>query len=272
MIVNHKIAKSIITTSKLPDADFVINPYIGCNHHCVYCYAEFMSRFTGHSGEAWGSFIDVKEGYSLPNLKKYKGKSILLGSATDPYNPLEKKYEKTRSLLKAFAGSTAKIEILTKSNLVLRDIDLLRGIPDLRIGISLSTTNADFARLTEAAAPSPEQRISALRTLHEAGIKTYAFISPIFPYLSDWKAVVSRAWKYTDMVCFENLNLRGAYKKRVLDLVRDYYPKHYAKFAEVYRSREAFRTYWKVQAELIEQFMQGKPHKLYFFHEDIRKK
>jgi DNA repair photolyase len=273
MIINHVEAKSIITKSKLPDADYVINPYIGCNHGCVYCYAEFMSRFTGHVNEKWGDFMDIKEGYPMPKPRKFEGNCVLFGSATDPYNPLEKKYQKTRELLNLFAESKAKvkIEILTKSALVKRDMYLLTRIPGIRVGISLSTTDANFARLIERHAPSPEERFDTMRVLSEAGIRVYAFISPIFPFFSDWRAVAAEAERYAGEICFENLNLRGGYKKRVLDLIKEKYPEKYGDFEAVYNSKEAFRAYWKNEARIIEKFMKGKKHKIYFFHEEIKK-
>jgi DNA repair photolyase len=273
MIINHVEAKSIITKSKLPDADYVINPYVGCNHGCVYCYAEFMSRFTGHGNEKWGDYMDIKEGYPLPKLQNLEGRCILFGSATDPYNPLEKKYQKTRELLKYFAGSKtkAKVEILTKSTLVKRDIDLLTQIPDIRVGISVSTTDADFARSIERHAPSPQERFDTMRILSEAGIAVYAFISPIFPLFSDWRAVAAEAEKYAREICLENLNLRGGYKKRVLDLIGKKFPEEYRDFEDVYNSKESFRIYWTNEAKAIEKFLKGKKYKLYFFHEKIKK-
>ncbi|GHU70282.1 radical SAM mobile pair protein B [Spirochaetia bacterium] len=273
MNINQVKAASIITKSKLPDADYVINPYIGCNHGCVYCYAEFMSRFTGHGNEKWGDYMDIKDGYPIPRLEKFEGKSILFGSATDPYNPLEKKYQKTRELLKVFAESRVKVrvEILTKSALVKRDLDLLTRIPNIRVGISLSTTDADFARIIERHAPSPQERIDTMRVLHEAGIPVYAFISPIFPFFSDWKAVVSRAEKYADEICFENLNLRGGYKKRVLDIIRDKYPEKQGDFERIYTDKETFHNFWQNEADVIKKYMKGKKYKIYFFHEEIKK-
>jgi DNA repair photolyase len=274
MIINHVEAKSIITKSKLPGADYVINPYIGCNHGCVYCYAEFMSRFTGHGGEKWGDFMDIKEGYPLPKLRNFEGTCILFGSATDPYNPLEKKFQKTRKLLEFFAENKANvtIDILTKSTLIKRDLDLLVRIPGARVGISLSTTDSIFARVVERHAPSPQERLDTMRVLSKAGITVYTFISPIFPFFSDWKAVVAEAGKYTDEICFENLNLRGGYKKRILDLIKDKYPDKYRNFEIIYTSKEAFRSYWMKEARIIEKFMSGKNYKLYFFHEEIKKK
>ena len=121
-------AASIITKSHLPDADYVINPYAGCTHKCIYCYARFMKRFTGHN-ENWGEFIDVKVNapdLNPPDTTKYRGKSIFMSSVTDPYLPLEKKYELTRKILEKLIPLQPDLGILTKSDLVLRDIDLLR--------------------------------------------------------------------------------------------------------------------------------------------------
>ena len=120
--------KSIIVKSGLPGADFVINPYIGCVHGCIYCYARFMKRFTGHL-EPWGDFVDVK--INGPDLipekwSKYQGKSIIIGSVTDAYQPIEKKYQLTRRILEKLIPLQPDLEIITKSDLVLRDIDLLK--------------------------------------------------------------------------------------------------------------------------------------------------
>jgi DNA repair photolyase len=270
MRVNTVNVKNLLIRSKLPDADFVINPYIGCNHGCIYCYAEFMSRFTGHAGEKWGEYIDVKQ-CSKPLPLKAAGESILIGSTTDPYNPYEKKHEKTQGILRQLQNTDAHVEILTKSPLVVRDIDLLSRMKDVCVGISLSTMDEEFSRLTERHTAAPRERLDAMRKLSDAGITVYAFISPIFPFLSDWRRVADKAGRYAAYTCFENLNLRGAYKGAVLKFVERYYPKQAESFGEIYRSKERFKVYWQgVEAE-IRSYMAGKPYRLYFFHEKIRK-
>jgi len=270
MRVNTVNVKNLLVRSKLPDADFVINPYIGCNHGCVYCYAEFMSRFTGHAGEKWGEYIDVKQCCkSLP--LKISGQSILIGSTTDPYNPFEKKYEKTRDILRQLQNTDSHLEILTKSPLVVRDIDLLSRIKDVCVGISISSTDENFSRLTERHAASPRQRLDAMRTLSKAGIAVYAFISPIFPFLSDWKRVADKVSKYAAYTCFENLNLRGAYKSAVLNLVARHYPQWAESFSEIYRDKKCFSTYWQDVEREIRSYMKEKPYRLYFYHEKIKK-
>jgi len=264
--------KSLINKSKLPDADYVVNPYVGCNHGCVYCYAQFMCRFSGHNGDEWGSFIDVKRGGKLP--KNLDGKSILIGSVTDPYNPLEKKYRATQTAIERLLehNKSANIEILTKSPLVLRDVDLLKQMPNIRVGISLSTTDEKLARLTEKHAATPKQRLDAACELYKSGIPVYIFISPIFPYLSDWRAVADAADAFADMVCFENLNLRANYRTAVLDLVKADFPEVYPQFSMLYSDKSLLRDYWENEAEQIRKYMNGKKYKLYFFHDEIKKK
>ena len=149
--------KSIITKSNLPDADLVINPYIGCEYACKYCYADFMRRFSGHGSEDWGSFIDVKiNAPDTINPKKIKKDSlILVGSVTDPYQPLEKKYQLTKRCLEILLESQPRIEILTKSALILRDISLLQRFKNLRVGISIGILDERLSKQLEPRAALP---------------------------------------------------------------------------------------------------------------------
>jgi DNA repair photolyase len=270
MNVNVIKAKDILTKSKLPDADFVINPYVGCNHGCIYCYAEYMSRFTGHK-EKWGDFIDIKDCEKPINMRRIIGHTVLLGSSTDPYNPLEKKWEVTRNALKQLTVADTRVEILTKSPLVLRDVDILRQLKDVHVGVSISTVDDGFARIIERYAPSPTSRVDAMRSLQAAGIPVYAFISPIFPLVSDYTEVVRAVEPYVEMICFENLNLRGAYKRTVLNVIRGCRPDKYEEFSNIYSSRENFVGFWLGVEREIREFMIGKNYRVYFFHGKVEK-
>jgi len=229
-----------------------------------------MCRFSGHNGEEWGSFMDVKHGGDIRG--NLKGKSVLFGSVTDPYNPLEKRFRATRSALERMQDSGADIEILTKSPLVLRDIDLLKKIPNVSVGISLSTTDEKFVRLVEAHTSSPEQRINTLKELNKAGIPVYLFVSPIFPFLSDWKSTVDSVISFADKVCFENLNLRADYRTATLKLIEENYPELYPRFSAIYQNKIRFKEYWESEAQKIREHMRGRNYKIYFFHENIKKK
>ena len=127
--------KNVMTKSTLPVGGYSVNPYIGCTHNCKYCYASFMKRFTGHS-EPWGAFLDVKHWPDIKNPQKYRGQRVVIGSVTDGYLPQEEVYGRTRSLLEQLKTSGAKLMICTKSDLVLRDLDLLTQMPDVTVSWS----------------------------------------------------------------------------------------------------------------------------------------
>ena len=184
-------AKSILIQSKLPDADFVINPYIGCRYGCTYCYASFMGRFVEKKVKDWGNYIFIKENApeilkkDLKKLKnKGKGKSILLSSVTDPYQGVEAKYKLTRKCIEILLdwGFEGTLGILTKSNLVLRDMDLLTLFKNAEVGLTVTSTDDDISKYFEKYAPPASQRLDTLKKLNAGRIKTYAFVGPLLPH------------------------------------------------------------------------------------------
>jgi DNA repair photolyase len=181
MIVKEIQAKSILSASKI--YDYVINPYVGCQHACSYCYARFMKRFTGHT-EPWGQFVDVKinAGELLPiELKKKKQGSIWISGVCDPYQPLEAKYKLTRKCLEILARHSWPVFIQTRSPLVLRDLDILKNVKNIEVGFSIATADDSVRKLFEPHAPPIGERLRALGELHRSGIRTYAMIAPMLP-------------------------------------------------------------------------------------------
>lgn len=214
MSINEVSCKGILTKSNLPEVDYCINPYIGCMHKCVYCYASFMRRFTGHKGQKWGSFLDIKvnaaEVLGKQRLSKKKKGTILIGSVTDAYQAIERKYGLTRKILEALVGQGFPISILTKSSLVTRDIDLFGRMEDIEVGITITSLDDRASRIFEAGASLPRERIKALAFLKESGIKTYAFIGPILPGVTDLRKILEEVEGKVDFVMFESLNLNKA--------------------------------------------------------------
>lgn len=233
--------KSVLTKSNLPVSDYSVNPYVGCTHACKYCYASFMKRFTNHP-EPWGEFLDVKHWPEMTNPEKYKGKELFIGSVTDPYNPQEEEYGRTRALLQQLKGSGVKISIQTKSDLVLRDMELIRTFPDARVGFSINTLDERFKDDMDNAV-SIERRLEAMRQFHEAGIRTTCFISPIFPGITDVMAIIERVKDRCNLVWLENLNLRGNYKSVIMDNIRDKYSELLSLYEEIYLKNK--RAYWE---------------------------
>lgn len=269
VIVKRVITKDYLTKSNLPASDFVINPYVGCPHACKYCYASFMKRFTEHT-ENWGSFIDIKECEKAININKIKGKSVYLSSVTDCYNLFEEQYRVTREILEQLVDAECELTISTKSKLVVRDIDLLRKFSNLKVAVSINTLEEEF-RADMDNASSILDRLKALQELHQAGINTVLFMSPIFPYITDWKAIISETRDYVNEYWFENLNLRGAYKQIILQYIDSHYPKRSNAYRSIYIQKD--EAYWEQLTHELEEYCSKESirYKNYFYHEKLVK-
>ena len=258
-----------LTKSNLPASDYVINPYVGCPHGCKYCYASFMKRFTGHQ-EEWGTFIDIKRCDKKINLNQIKNKTVFLSSVTDCYNKMEEKYEITKDILKQLISSECYLSISTKSSLILRDIELLKQIKNVTVSMSINTLDENFKNDMDNAA-SIEKRLETLKELHNNGIYTILFMSPIFPYITEWKEIIEKSKDYIDEYWFENLNLRGQYKVSIMNYIKERYPQYYEKYVEIYNKNN--KQYWINLAQEINNYCDKNKlnYKNYFYPEELVK-
>ncbi len=258
--------KTYITKSKIPGVAHVINPYVGCPHKCLYCYAEFMRKFSAHR-EPWGEFLDVKLcNTSLPPSQLFH-QSVMLSSVTDPYNPFEKKYELTRRILQQLVNCQAYVSVLTKSALVVRDIDLLKKLPSCEVALSFSTVDEKVRKQLEPGTSTIEEKVTALKTLHEAGLKTAVMAAPLLPGISDWKAIVQQTAPYVDEFRFDSLNMKGTFERRVMDFIDVHYPQLLPLYHEIYQEKK--QQYWQQLEAEIRAY--GKANKLavhVFFSKD----
>jgi DNA repair photolyase len=188
--------KTIITRNESPDISFdrSINPYRGCEHGCVYCYARPTHAYLGFSpGLDFETKLFVKEGaaelltreLSAPN---YRPGVIALGANTDPYQPIERQYRVTRSVLEVLARANHPVGIVTKSSLVVRDLDILapmaaKGL--VKVCLSVTTLDRDLARKMEPRAATPERRLEAIEKLAAAGVPVGVMVAPIIPAVND---------------------------------------------------------------------------------------
>ncbi|MFO0793792.1 MAG: radical SAM protein [Candidatus Brocadiaceae bacterium] len=220
-IVREIKAKSVLTKSGIPGIDYCINPYVGCFHGCRYCYATFMKRFTGHQ-EPWGSFVDVKinaPAILKKQLARARRGNVLISSVTDGYQPIEVKYKLTRQCLEVLLECQFPVDILTKSPLVLRDMDIMKKFKEIEVGLTITTDNENMRKVFEPHAPHVSERMKALKTLHNHGIKTYAFIGPVLPMNPD--ALSEKLSPYVDSVIIDRMNYTSKtvsiYKRLNLD-------------------------------------------------------
>lgn len=207
--------KSILTKSQInaEEGMLVANPYIGCTHSCIYCYATFMIRFSGHAGQKWGTFVDIKHWKPLTERQKagLKDKSIMIASVTDAYQPIEKTACRTQELLEELKDTGASVQILTKSTLCLRDLPIFKSFKGkIAIGFSINTLDDKWKKELDYGS-KPSDKLNALKTLHENGIYTYVFIAPIMPAVTDVKGILSVLDKqcHVNEVWLDKLNLES---------------------------------------------------------------
>ena len=279
--ITTRQVKAILNPSNLPHLDLAANPYLGCTHGCVYCYARYMQRQSSARGP-WGSFVEVKDWPGLTvahDARRLNGKRIILGSATDPYLPEEVEFNRTRQLLTqlraidqhcrgvtpqlhladivaakmapapvqgslltdleaegAAEGAVSvpvpeaarvaqglNLTLITKSDLILRDLELLAQFPQLRVVFSINTLDEQLKAQLDRA-PSIARRLTALQRCHEAGLATSCFIAPIMPGLTDVAAIIHAVRPWCDQIWLDRLNLSPCCKEPVLQYIATQHP------------------------------------------------
>jgi len=214
-------AKSILSKSQV--YDYALNPYVGCQHRCVYCYAKFMKRFTGHR-ERWGEFVDVK--INAPELlsrevKKKRAGRVWISGVCDPYQPLEKEHRITERCLNILTENGWPLTVQTKSALVLRDIETLRKADHAEVGITITTADDKISAIFEPGASSSGERIETLAHLHSKGIRTFAMVAPILPGAED---LVIALKGHVEYVILDRLNYHyadGEYKRYKMEWAKE---------------------------------------------------
>lgn len=245
MKIVETTAKSIITASKLPDADYVVNPYTGCSFACSYCYASFMGRFVGEPIESWGNYVYIKtnavelfEKELRAFSSERRNSSILLSSVTDAWQGPEKKYRLARGILEILVRNKypGSVSILTKSPLVVDDLPLIAQLPSPDVGVTITSTDDAVSRVFEAHAPVASARLKILKAFNDAGVPTYAFVGPLFPHfrfvpdkLEQLFAGIAETG--TKEIYVEQINLSAYIRKRLDSVMRDAAPELVSAYA-----------------------------------------
>jgi DNA repair photolyase len=219
VLVTWVKCRRALTRSGLPGLDYALNPYIGCQHGCRYCYAPSTLRIWSRN---WGSFVDVKENLLEAleaDLEKLQPGVIGLATVTDPYQPVERRLLLTRSCLERISETRFHVSIQTKSDLVVRDLPLMDP-ESVDIGFTITTMNDQLAGLLEPNAPRPGARAEGLMKAFEKGFKTWVFYGPIIPMVNDDREtmleIINLAEKAGGEVLYDRLNV----KRGVLDRMR----------------------------------------------------
>lgn len=234
--------RPIIKPGRVDGYAFQLDPYVGCQHHCYYCYA------LNQAETDWDREVQIHRdlvGQLDDELSSLEPQPIYIGWSSDAYQPVESEYQQTRSVLELLAGRGFSVCVLTKSDLVTRDINLYSRMPGSSVGISIAFDDEDVRQLFEANSPPNERRVGALKQLHDAGIETYILICPVMPFLTDVRKLIDNVAPYSDTIWFYALSV-DARADRNWHNLQGILESHFPELVEAY-SEIAFRAdhaYW----------------------------
>ncbi|CAG0969280.1 hypothetical protein METP3_01341 [Methanosarcinales archaeon] len=249
MIKEVKV-KTALSPSKLPGLDYALNPYMGCEHACVYCYAPSVIHWD--KGK-WGELVEVK--VNLPRILskelRMKKKGVVgLGTVTDPYQPAEKKYEITRRCLELLLLHDFPVCIQTKSSLVLRDMDLLKRFSNLEAGVTLTALDESVRAKMEPGASTVEERLRTLSELSKNGINTWVFLGPVMPCITDVDALVEAiAQVKPKYVLVDRLRLKEGVWEGVRQFITGFKPELLKGYERIFLKGEDYYS------EVFERFL-----------------
>jgi DNA repair photolyase len=249
-------AKSVINAVAGMPFSWSINPYRGCYHQCRFCYARRTHTYLEEDGvNNWGSKIYVKVNAAAvvrTELAKrsWKREPVAIGTVTDPYQPLEGRYRITRGILEAMRDYQSPANLITRSPLVVRDIDVLQAlarVASTHVSISISTLDEQLAREIEPTVAPPRQRLRAVQMLADAGIHVNVALAPVLPHITDTAAsidAVVRAARDAGAakVWHNTLYLHDITRDSFFAYLREYKPELIAQYAREYRGTYAPRA------------------------------
>jgi DNA repair photolyase len=254
-------------TCRMPDT-YTLNPYRGCEFGCVYCYARYTHEFMELQWDEFEKKIFVKRGAARTLLRtldetRLRGKHIAMGTATDPYQPAEVKFQVTRQLLEVFAQVKGlSLSITTKSALVRRDIDLFQkisAVSNFRVNVSLISLDGKLLKALEPKASSPTARLRAVKALSQAGVRVGILMMPILPGLTDSMAnlegVVSLAKRSGAAYLHPRvLFLRESARQAFYEFLQKAHPELHGRYRESYGNRVyAAEKYQCRMTDLVEE-------------------
>ena len=239
----------ILSPCELKNFEYQVDPYIGCEHYCYYCYALLQAETD------WSKEIIMHKdivGQLSQELDRIPPQKIYIGYTTDPYQPCEEEYCQTRKVLELFLKSGFSASILTKSDLVVRDIDILKEMDSASVSVSVAFNDNPTRRQFEANTLDTERRIEALHKLKEAGIKTSALICPVVPYITNVIPLIESLAPLTDLIWIYGISIEKRSDqswKNVNSILKNHFPNSRKKIEEAVFSKD--HPYWMCLREKL---------------------
>lgn len=274
MVITEYKPERILSRTVLSLADYVINPYRGCQFGCSYCYVKTFKAIEKRLKKNldYGNFVDIKiNALDLleEELKINKPASVVLGASTEIYQPVEKKYKTTRGILKLLNKFNVKIYLLTKSDLILRDLDII-DFNTTRIFYTINSTDDRVFQVFENNTPSYKQRINVIRKLKEKNIKVILHIGPVLPGITDYRTIINDTIDYVKSYEFENLNLNSVCKDLFLEKIKLNFLELFKNYKKIFNDYETYNNYWKDLQKDLKILFEKNGKKYYMFYHDVK--
>lgn len=247
MLRDH--TRPILEACSLEGHRYQLDPYMGCSHQCCYCYALVRNGHGWFQDIEW--YDNMAERLSL-DLANIKPQAIYMGWNSDPYQPIEAENQLTRNALSLFAREGFSATILTKSPLVTRDIDLLSLMPESSVGVSVSFSDEKTRGFFEEGACQTASRIEALGKLRAAGVRTYALVCPVIPFVTNAESVIRAVAPYADSIWVYKLLIRDEKDsnwQNVLTVIRRHFPTLMRQIADAVF--QADHPFWSMQQTVL---------------------
>jgi DNA repair photolyase len=247
VVIRETTCKTILNRSGI--SDYCLNCYTGCTHGCIYCYARFMQRFHPHP-ESWGQFVDVKINaveVLERQLRRTRPGSVFISSVCDGWQPIEAERKLTRQCCQLLVQNGFQVNILTKSALVLRDLDILSG-HHARIGVTVTTLDERLRALWEPGASSSGERLRVIEAAHRNGLETAIMFGPLLPFLSDDQASIDALFQQAadlavDVIWVDALNVRPRVWPAISALLRAKFPELHERYRQILFEPQARESY-----------------------------
>lgn len=256
MKVRETSGNRILQPCSLEWFEYQIDPYVGCEHHCYYCYT-----LNQNDTEKTGEIVMYRDiaGQLIEELSGLEPQTVYMGMNSDPYQPCEKIYQQTRKVLELLACRRFSVCILTKSDLILRDTDLLQDMPGSSAGFSIAFQGEKVRKLFEAKAPPNQRRIEALKKLKQESIETYTLITPVMPFITDVNQIIQEVSPYSDTIWIYSLNMEAEKDRNwqnLKEILERHFPDHLDEYREIAFS--STHPYWGGLRQELESIRQEK--------------
>jgi DNA repair photolyase len=268
MLYREQNAQRALSPTSITIADYVINPFIGCDFNCVYCYARLNSTYQKKKNKLGDDFVEAKPNFIAlleKELREKRPRHVLIGSITEVYQHCEERTAVTRTILELLNKNGVTYTILTKSQRIVRDVDLIAADEKNEVYFTVNSLDDETRRILEPAASSVNDRKDAIRTLHAGGVRIILHVGPAIPCITEALPLINEFAGACSLIEFESLNLKMADKTVLLSKLQSHYPQAFNEVQLLYKNEQTYDERYRVMKEEVMEIAQEKKINTRFF-------